>query len=78
MYFRLFVPCRNIFLMEHIWRDREILVTGSEVSTGSQKCPHAVKKDELYVPSKFHSQSDHVSRRRSIYTHKKRDLTVWD
>ena len=52
--FSLNVPCRNIFLMEHIWRDREILVTGSEVSTGSQKCPHAVKKDELYVPSKFH------------------------
>ena len=52
--FGLFVPCWNILLMEHIWRDREILVTSSEVSTGSQKCPHAVKKDELYVPSKFH------------------------
>ena len=26
--FSIFVPCRNIFLMEHIWRDKEILVTG--------------------------------------------------
>ena len=52
--FGLFVPCRNILLMEHIGRDREILVTGSVVSTGSQKYPHAVERDELYVPSKFH------------------------
>ena len=53
--FCFYAPLRNIFLIEHIWRFWETRHFRFRVGIGSRKWPHAVERDKLYIPSKFHS-----------------------
>ena len=56
MYRLLFhVSRRDIFLIEHIWPNGKISVSGSKVPTGSQKCDVASVQGILYTSPKFQS-----------------------
>ena len=72
--FRFHVPLRNIFLIEHIWRFWETRYFRFRVEIGSRKWPHAVERDKLYIPSKFHSNLPCSFGGEEGLTLKKRDL----
>ena len=74
--FRFHVPLRNIFLIEHIWRFWETRHFRFRVGIGSRKWPHAVERDKLYIPSKFHSNLPCSFGGEEGSTLKKRDLSA--